>query len=183
MNEIRARIDEIDGQIKELFLARMDCARLVAQTKAERSGDVFVPQREAEIIQGRTADVDGAFRARYADFLTGLMRISRNYQYSLLTGMQAEVLEALLARAGLSAGQAHTAVRVAFRCPDGGLSAYLHMVSLNGIAVKHLEADRQADGLRVELTLAGSLETEGMGCLLCQLGKEARDFELLSLEA
>ena len=91
MNEIRARIDEIDGQIKELFLARMDCARLVAQTKAERGGDVFVPQREAEIIQGRTADVDGAFRARYADFLTGLMRISRNYQYSLLTGMQAEV--------------------------------------------------------------------------------------------
>lgn len=133
LNEIRARIDEIDGQIKELFLARMDCARLVAQTKAERGGDVFVPQREAEIIQGRTADVDGAFRARYADFLTGLMRISRNYQYSLLTGMQAEVLEALLAR--------------------------------------------------VELTLAGSLETEGMGCLLCQLGKEARDFELLSLEA
>ena len=133
LNEIRARIDEIDGQIKELFLARMDCARLVAQTKAERGGDVFVPQREAEIIQGRTADVDGAFRARYADFLTGLMRISRNYQYSLLTGMQAEVLEALLAR--------------------------------------------------VELTLAGSLETESMGCLLCQLGKEARDFELLSLEA
>lgn len=133
LNEIRARIDEIDGQIKELFLARMDCARLVAQTKAERGGDVFMPQREAEIIQGRTADVDGAFRARYADFLTGLMRISRNYQYSLLTGMQAEVLEALLAR--------------------------------------------------VELTLAGSLETEGMGCLLCQLGKEARDFELLSLEA
>ena len=83
----------------------MDCARLVAQTKAERGGDVFVPQREAEIIQGRTADVDGAFRARYADFLTGLMRISRNYQYSLLTGMQAEVLEALLARAGCLPGR------------------------------------------------------------------------------
>lgn len=184
LSEIRTQIDQIDCEIKRLFLERMKCAELVAQTKAESGSDVFMPQREAEIIEKRTADIDGELKANYTDFLTALIRVSRKYQYGILKKMQEEVLQTLLDRAKLSAEQEHSAVRVAFRCPEegGGLNACLHMISLNGITIKKMEVSL-CNGIQfVEVTLKGELKAEGMRRLICQLGKEAPDFEILSLE-
>ena len=47
LEEIREEIDQIDQQMKALFLKRMDCARRVAETKARTGGDVYVAEREA----------------------------------------------------------------------------------------------------------------------------------------
>ena len=58
LEEIRRQIDTVDSQIKPLFLQRMECAGQVAEEKAKTGGDVFVLERELEIIRKRTADVD-----------------------------------------------------------------------------------------------------------------------------
>lgn len=51
MEEVRAGIDAVDTQMKPLFLKRMECGKHVAEVKAQTGGDVFVLERELEIIE------------------------------------------------------------------------------------------------------------------------------------
>jgi len=58
LEEVRNEIDEIDTNMKPLFLRRMKCGKHVAEVKAQTGGDVFVLERELEIIEKRATDVD-----------------------------------------------------------------------------------------------------------------------------
>ena len=58
LEEVRAGIDAVDTQMKPLFLKRMECGKHVAEVKAQTGGDVFVLERELEIIEKRATDVD-----------------------------------------------------------------------------------------------------------------------------
>lgn len=51
LEEVRAGIDAVDTQMKPLFLKRMECGKHVAEVKAQTGGDVFVLERELEIIE------------------------------------------------------------------------------------------------------------------------------------
>lgn len=51
LEEVRNEIDEIDTNMKPLFLRRMKCGKHVAEVKAQTGGDVFVLERELEIIE------------------------------------------------------------------------------------------------------------------------------------
>lgn len=51
LEEVRAGIDAVDTQMKTLFLKRMECGKHVAEVKAQTGGDVFVLERELEIIE------------------------------------------------------------------------------------------------------------------------------------
>ena len=95
LEEIRCEIDNVDTQMKELFLKRMECARNVAQEKSRTGGDVYVPEREEEIIRKRTEDVKEV-QSEYIEFLRYLMTVSRKYQYGFLSGMQDSVIEKAL---------------------------------------------------------------------------------------
>ena len=50
LEEVRAGIDAVDTQMKPLFLKRMECGKHVAEVKAQTGGDVFILERELEII-------------------------------------------------------------------------------------------------------------------------------------
>ena len=58
LEEVRNEIDEIDTNMKPLFLRRMKCGKHVAEVKGQNGGDVFVLERELEIIEKRATDVD-----------------------------------------------------------------------------------------------------------------------------
>ena len=86
LDEIRAKIDQLDTQIKPLFLERMACAKHVAEAKAAMGSEsVFVLERELAIIEKRGADVDASVYDEYAAFLRHLMSVSRRYQDGILT--------------------------------------------------------------------------------------------------
>lgn len=51
LEEVRAGIDAVDTQMKPLFLKRMECGKHVAEVKAQTGGDVFVLERELEIVK------------------------------------------------------------------------------------------------------------------------------------
>ena len=88
LEQIREEIDAIDQQMKALFIRRMDCARQVAETKAETGGDVYVAERETAMTEKRTADIeDRELKENYRDFLTHTICISRKHQYGILTKM------------------------------------------------------------------------------------------------
>ena len=101
LEEARADIDAVDTQMKPLFLKRMECAKKVAEVKAETGGDVFVLERELSIIEKRAGDVDQEVYDEYVTFLRHLMSVSRRYQYGKLTAMQDTVVDGAAQAAGV----------------------------------------------------------------------------------
>lgn len=77
LDEVRKKINVIDGSMKELFDNRMNCSTNVAEVKMATEDDVFKPAREKEICQ-RFSDANW-----YLPFVKKVMQISRKYQYSL----------------------------------------------------------------------------------------------------
>lgn len=80
--KIRADINKVDEQIRDLFLKRMSLALEVAETKAETDDKIFKPDREAEILEKRAAGMEEELRLKYVALLQSMIRASREYQYS-----------------------------------------------------------------------------------------------------
>ena len=57
LKEIRQKIDAVDGQMKELFLKRMELSGRVAEAKRRTGGAVYVKEREAEVLALRSDGV------------------------------------------------------------------------------------------------------------------------------
>ena len=80
IEEIRPEIDIIDSEMKDLFLKRMALIDRIAEIKAENGASVYNPAREAEIIEGRSGDVEERFKESYIQFLKDILDISKKYQ-------------------------------------------------------------------------------------------------------
>lgn len=184
LDEIRIEIDAVDSQMKPLFIQRMACARHVAETKAQTGGAVFVPEREQAIIEKRTSDVEAEIHDEYAAFLKQMMSICRRYEYGLLNKMQEEVLEQALEAAGLDGNQEHQQIEIAFCCSrkNSSLHLFVNMASLNQIDVLSMSLETREEVQRIRMTLGGSIQESNMRTLLCQIGKEAEDFQILALK-
>lgn len=183
LEEVRAEIDAVDTQMKPLFLQRMECGKHVAEVKAQTGGDVFVLERELEIIGKRAGDVDPEIREEYKTFLRHLMSLCRKYEYELLPQMQEKVMAAALAAAGLTGNVEHSQVKIAFTCPKetSDLNLFLNMTKLNGILVDAMNLTTEDGIQKVTMVLDGKVTDAAMRCLLCQIGKEADDFQIMEL--
>lgn len=183
LDEIRIKIDAIDSQMKPLFIQRMECARCVAETKAETGGDVYVPEREKEIVENRASGIDAEICKEYITFLKHLMSICRKYEYGILPEMQEDVLAKALRTAGLDAMKEHDQVKIAFNCDskDSDLNLFINMVKLNQVDILNMNLEIQGEKQMIKMMLKGSVRESNMRNLLCQLGKEAEDFQILAL--
>lgn len=183
LEEVRAGIDAVDTQMKPLFLQRMECGKHVAEVKAQTGGDVFVLERELEIIGKRAKDVDPEIQEEYKTFLRHLMSLCRKYEYELLPQMQEKVMAAALAAAGLKGDMEHSKVKIAFSCPKetSDLNLFLNMTKLNGILVDAMNLITEDGIQKVTMVLDGKVTDAAMRCLLCQIGKEADDFQIVEL--
>lgn len=83
--EIRNQLDQIDGQIVELFEKRMDLCSDVAQYKLAAGKAVYDGQREKEKLETLGAMAHGDFnRQAVRELFTQLMTVSRKRQYQIL---------------------------------------------------------------------------------------------------
>ena len=87
---IRKDINSVDAAIRELFLLRMSLALEVAQTKAQSDDKIYKPDREAEIIEKRSAGMEDEVRLKYVSLLQSMIRASREYQYSEILRLNPE---------------------------------------------------------------------------------------------
>lgn len=181
--EVRVKIDEVDSKIKELFLDRMNCSYYVAKAKEPTGQDVFVLERELDILKRRGEGVDPSVYDEYMEFLIHLMSVSRRYQYGILTGMQDKVMTAALEAAGLDGSADHSHVSISFVCNQntGKLNLFVNMVELNKVAMEAMNMEASEAGQVITMTLAGNVNDASMRTLLCQIGKEAADFKITSL--
>ncbi|MCM1308426.1 MAG: bifunctional chorismate mutase/prephenate dehydratase [Butyrivibrio sp.] len=87
LQESRRRIDEIDGQIVELFEKRMLAASDVADYKMATGKPVFDRDRENQKIEKLVEMTDGDFNRKcVAELFTQIMAMSRKLQYQKLEG-------------------------------------------------------------------------------------------------
>ena len=112
------------------------------------------------------------------------MSVSRRYQYGMLNGMQDKVIANALEKTGLSEDTEHEQVTVQFTDSreKSNLNLYLNMTRLNGIMIDAMEVTSEQNLQKVTLQLHGNLKQSDMRRLLCQLGKESREFEITALK-
>ena len=112
----RKMINEIDAKMSELFCKRMEAAKLVAEHKQEHGLPIFDAVREQAVIEKNSKMVeDDEIRSYYINFLKYNMKLSRQYQHMLISGMK-------VAYSGVEGAFAHIAAGKIF--PDANLVPY-----------------------------------------------------------
>ena len=101
LNEKRARIDTVDGEMLGLFLERMKLAEEIASCKRDKALPILNREREREILARMTAQAGSMEKYAYHFFET-LMGLSRARQIELSSAPSkiGARIEAALARGG-----------------------------------------------------------------------------------
>ncbi len=87
LKEAREKINIIDREMANLFVERMECARVIADYKKERGLSIYDKAREDEIIKKNSEFVsDPLVREYYVNFLKNNMSVSRDFQSRLMEG-------------------------------------------------------------------------------------------------
>ena len=85
LSETRARLDEIDRKLSELYLERLRLCADVAEYKISTGKPVYDPEREAQKIASVRETADDAFGKDALEALyRHIMETSRKYQHGLL---------------------------------------------------------------------------------------------------
>ena len=89
LNEARDQIRNVDLQMRELFLQRMEAVRAVADWKKERGIPIEDKEQEKRIISELSPAVeDEALRSFYLCFIQDVMNVSKQWQHHLLSGLR-----------------------------------------------------------------------------------------------
>ena len=83
LNESRLIINEIDDEMKKLFLKRMETVKGVALYKKENNLPVFDESREASMKERLAGDLD-EMKPYYLNFLEAILKESKDYQKAIL---------------------------------------------------------------------------------------------------
>lgn len=110
LKNARKNINEIDRQMAELFVKRMEASKEVAEFKKEHGMPIFDSAREEEVIRNNSNLIENdEIRGYYTNFLRNTMQTSKNYQRKLIEGMR-------VAYSGIEGAFAHIATSKLF--PD-----------------------------------------------------------------
>ena len=89
LEDIRKEINAIDAQMAELFERRMEQARRVAGFKRAHGIGISDPAREEALIRRNAEQVsDRDIREYYINFEKEVIRLSRDWQCRLMSGMK-----------------------------------------------------------------------------------------------
>lgn len=89
LQEARNIINQVDTQMADLFVQRMQAAQMVAQYKKAHGMPILDAEREEAVLRnGSTRVEDETLREYYIDFMRDTMSVSRRYQQRLLEGMK-----------------------------------------------------------------------------------------------
>lgn len=169
LEDIRREIDEIDREMKELFLRRMRMSEQVAKAKSVTGGDVYVAEREQEIIKKRTEEMPEEWGEPYIAFLRHMMNLSRTYQYSLLEGMQRKYLKEL--------PQGQGEVSLTFAGTPEGFYACVDGLQISGLTVEVMKREDSNGGCN--LKLSGDFTDPLAKAAVLQILKETESAQLV----
>lgn len=153
LDTIRQEIDEVDTQMKDLFLKRMALAYQVVESKMQTGGAVYVPEREQAIITARSKGIEQEYLLEYQAFLKQLMGISRTYQYSKLVALSDKL-------ADFPEKTGEITMEFAYYPEKNQLSVCLNAAALAGLLVKEVVTEEKAGKMICRLRLYGDFSTK-----------------------
>lgn len=84
LEESRKKINEIDKEMRELFLQRLKVVEDVARYKKLNNLNIYDEKREKEVIEKNIVAVDKFMQSYYYSYITKVMDISKEYQGNYL---------------------------------------------------------------------------------------------------
>jgi len=85
LSEMRQEIDNIDEQIRLLFIRRMSIVYEIADYKMSQDMTVYDSSREKQVIEKNISKIeDPLFQEYYHEVLNAIMKVSKDYQKYLI---------------------------------------------------------------------------------------------------
>lgn len=185
LDDVRTRIDALDGQIRELLMQRMECSQQVAAAKlAAGSIEVNRPEREAQILERLGAEVPAERRGGYLAAVRRLIEASRSYQYALMYAQlgDAATVQQLPGAELLAGPGSEVEVELTRADEPGSLASVLGFVAEKGFDLTAIEQLDAAGGTAAfRLVLAASPADPQLRCLLWQLAKESGQLRITAV--
>ena len=144
LNEIRTQIDKTDAQMKVLFLKRMQLSAQIAEIKASSGDSVYKPERERQLIEQLTADLDGEMKMVYSEYIRRILELSRTCQYRIIA-QKAEASEgAEAAGCAREDSRGEDGILAVFTDPGNGsvLMKALTIISHHGFKAEELTEEK-----------------------------------------
>ncbi|SET31262.1 chorismate mutase / prephenate dehydratase [[Clostridium] aminophilum] len=92
--DVRRELDELDPQLKELFLRRMELNRRLGEAKLRNGREVYDPARENRKLQAVSGDLEDEFnRNAVRELFMHVMTLGRRYQYQTIKQLSGDVDE------------------------------------------------------------------------------------------
>ena len=162
IQEARKQIRDVDEQMRDLFVQRMEAARAVAEWKKERGLPVEDKEQEAKVLSELSPAVGDSLRPYYLRFVQDTIDVSKQWQHRLIEGTR-------VAYCGVEGAFAHIAARKIFpdatAVPYPSFEAAYHAVE-NGeadLAVLPIENSYAGEvGQTLDLMFSGSLFVNGV---------------------
>lgn len=86
---IRDRIDAVDAQMAALFEERLGLVYQVAEYKHKTGGDIFDPEREAQVVEKNCARIKNPdYKEAYTVFIHMVMDQSKGVQQQYIDGQK-----------------------------------------------------------------------------------------------
>ena len=85
LSEIRNKIDVLDDELVKIFLERMRLSSLVAEEKSKTGKAVFDPQREKEIINKLTENLDDEMSEYVTELYNSIFEMSKKRQNKIIS--------------------------------------------------------------------------------------------------
>nr|MBR4280017.1 chorismate mutase [Clostridia bacterium] len=163
LEEARRIINEVDAQMAELFVKRMEAAEMVFEHKKAFGLPILDQAREAAVVERNAALVENdVLKGYYIDCIKHMMSLSRAYQHRLQGGLRVAYSGVEGAFAHIAAGRIFPgSARIA--CRDFK-SAYESVVSgENDVAVLPIENSYAGEvGQTIDLIFSGELFINGI---------------------
>ena len=183
LSEIRARIDAIDPQIRELLMRRLDCSKDVAKAKTEAGETtIYRADREEAILKRLGTGVPADRLPGYLAVVRKIMEASRMYQYGLMYEALGDPFAPLAGGLDVKPGLSWVKVRLIRPDTPGSMASILGMIGDYGFNMERMEqlSDHEPETAAFELTIQGDLSDLRMKRLMFQLSKECGDFKILA---
>ncbi len=183
LSEIRILIDEIDPQICDMLMKRMDYSAMVADAKlAAGETTIYRADREEALLKRLGERVPEDRLPEYLSVVKKIMEASRMYQYGLIYDRLEDPFGPLID--GLCIPDDCRLVTITLTRPDrpNAMSAILSMIGDYGFDMEQMErtgSDAEAGTVTFRLQIRGDLNETRMKKLMFQLSKESEAFRIL----
>ncbi len=188
LGEIRKEIDEVDNGLKELFKKRMEISERIIEDKMQSGAAIYNPEREQEILDERSADVDESIKNEYKIFVRKTISLGRKHQYEIKCSADPkatfEFVETHSFIKNLEAMNDANRIKVTFVCDDGAgsLANVLSIISNYGISVNDIESKRvENDVYKMHIVLKAPIKDNNTLACLYQLIVETDNFKILDV--